>query len=81
MRLPSFDEATRVASGAVFAGRPVPALAQDLLGLRFWLRMPVCLRVTRSGAPRRGMVRHYVSAIRARLLEAQAAAVIQGVNR
>lgn len=74
---PAMDEARR----AVAAGRPIPDAVQDLLGLRFWVQMPRDLRATRSGAPRAGMVRHYVGALRAHCAEQTAATVILGGAR
>lgn len=81
MRIIDYRPAIEAARRAVDAGRPIPDAVQDLLGLRFWVRMPRCLRATRSGAPRAGMIRHYVGAMRAHCAEQTAATVILGGDR
>jgi hypothetical protein len=81
MRVIDYRPAVDCARRAVDAGRPIPDAVQDLLGLRFWVRMPRCLRSTRSGAPRAGMIRHYVAALREHRAEQAAAAVILGGAR
>ncbi len=64
MKLPDFTDADVIARRALMTGQPIPAITQAALGLRFWWRMPRCLRATASGEPRARMIRRYAAAVR-----------------
>lgn len=64
MKLPDFTDADVLARRSLMTGEPVPALTQAALGLRFWWRMPRCLRATAAGSRRPGMVRRYAAEVR-----------------
>lgn len=64
MKVPDFTDADVLARRSLMAGQPVPPLTLAALGLRFWWRMPRCLRATAAGNCRPSMVRRYAAEVR-----------------